>query len=159
MRSPARSTGAFSLVELIIVVAIIGALTAMAVPQYAEMQLRARQTEAVNITGSIKNAEIAYRVAFDQFIETKTNPDEPLTKSQRDWDPTIDGWSTLGYAPPGQVRCNYRVRLFGRQLWARVDGTCDLDDDNKTHFHRYYIKQFYDPSVGNYRTETGRGDW
>ena len=41
----ARSRAGFSLVELMIVVAIIGMLAAVGIPQYAKFQAKARQSE------------------------------------------------------------------------------------------------------------------
>lgn len=50
----------FSLVELMIVVAIIGLLAAVGVPQYQKFQARARQSEAKTALGALYSAEAAF---------------------------------------------------------------------------------------------------
>jgi prepilin-type N-terminal cleavage/methylation domain-containing protein len=50
----------FTLVELMVVVAIIGVLAAVAVPNYQIFQAKARQAEAKSGLGSIQSAEMAY---------------------------------------------------------------------------------------------------
>ena len=50
----------FSLVELMIVVAIIGLLAAIGVPQYAKFQARARQSEAKAALGAIYSASQSF---------------------------------------------------------------------------------------------------
>lgn len=50
----------FSLIELMIVVAIIGILSAIAVPNYMAFQRKARQSEARSTLGAIAQAETVY---------------------------------------------------------------------------------------------------
>lgn len=57
----------FSLVELMIVVAIIGLLAAIGVPQYSKFQARARQSEAKAALGALYSAEQAFFQEWNQY--------------------------------------------------------------------------------------------
>lgn len=50
----------FTLIELMIVVAIIGILAAIAIPAYQIYSIRAQISEGLNLVGSLKNAVAAF---------------------------------------------------------------------------------------------------
>jgi len=50
----------FTLIELMIVVAIIGILAAVAIPAYGDYTARAQVTEAMNLTGGLKTSISEY---------------------------------------------------------------------------------------------------
>ena len=52
----------FSLIELMIVVAIIGILVAIALPQYQNYQIRSKVTAALSVTEGVKRALEVYYV-------------------------------------------------------------------------------------------------
>ena len=62
-----NKTKGFTLVELMIVVAIIGILASVAVPNYQKYQSRARQSEAKSNLSALSTAENAYSVEAGQF--------------------------------------------------------------------------------------------
>ena len=62
-----KSQKGFSLVELMIVVAIIGILAAIGIPQYAKFQARARQSEAKGNLGSLYTAEQSFLGEWSAF--------------------------------------------------------------------------------------------
>lgn len=57
----------FSLIELMVVVAIIGILAAIGIPQYAKFQSRARQTEAKSALSALYAAEQSFQGEWNQY--------------------------------------------------------------------------------------------
>jgi type IV pilus assembly protein PilA len=76
----------FSLIELMVVVAIIGVLASFAIPQYQSFQSKARQKEGVTLLSSFFTAAQASLVELGAFP---------------------GNFVTMGYAPAGQV--HYRI--------------------------------------------------
>src|SRR5512145_667902 len=64
-----RSKKGFTLIELMIVVAIIGILAAIAIPNFLRFQARSRTTEARPNLGAIFTAEIAFFGESSRFGE------------------------------------------------------------------------------------------
>jgi prepilin-type N-terminal cleavage/methylation domain-containing protein len=130
----------FTLVELMIVVAIIGILATLSAGEFTDMQYRAKRSEAsLNVSG-ISTAQVALNAAMDTLVKGSSNPGTSLTKVARPFDPTMSGWSTLGWEPDGEVRCNYMTRTLSasHENLFRVSSNCDVDNDNSTYTVRWY---------------------
>jgi len=119
----------FTLVELMIVVAIIGILAAIAIPNFVSMQYRAKRAEVPSNVDGIKTAELAYEAAFDTFVAAAQHPGAG-SKTQVEWADGSD-FDTIGWSPDGKVRGNYSVTSVTNTNFQAV-GECDVDGDGES---------------------------
>ena len=76
----------FTLIELMIVVAILGILAAIAIPNFMRFQAKSKQSEAKTNLGAIGTTAEAFRSENDTYVAT---------------------WANLGWAPQGTTRYAY----------------------------------------------------
>ncbi|UJR80534.1 type IV pilin protein [Sandaracinus amylolyticus] len=106
----ARRAG-YSLVELLVVCAIVGILAAVAVPAFRSQMMRSRTTEAVEVLGAIRQAEESYYGVFSRYCGPLGW--NPATYAAADhtqpFNVAATGWDQLGVDPDGPVRFRYQV--------------------------------------------------
>jgi len=117
----------FTLVELMIVVAIIGILASIAIPNAVEYSYRAKRAEGPVNVDAIKTAEIGYEAAFDSYIPATAHPAGAHGKKPRDWDGGNTEYQQLGWRPDGMVRGTYTVTTTSSDFNITVE--MDVDGD------------------------------
>ena len=126
-----RGTGSakqhgFSLMELMSVVAIVGILSAVAIPTFSSYIYKARTSEATEFLGVIRLREESYRSEFGVYcptlpttaaqndytsLDTKSNlvPDPSTTRRDPKVFTSTAPWLQLGARPTAPVRFGYGV--------------------------------------------------
>jgi type IV pilus assembly protein PilA len=102
----------FTLIELMIVVAIIGILAAIAIPNFLNYQMKAKTSEAKTNLGGIKTSEVAFKAEWDAYCPaglTLANPSDV----KQPWTPALTdvGFDTIGFTPAGSVYYSYEVAV------------------------------------------------
>ncbi len=100
--------GGFTLIELMIVVAIIGILAAIAIPNFLRFQLKAKSSEGKTNLAAIRTAEESYFAEYGAYVSADSNPTGPPGAGKQ----TFTGnaaFNRLGWSPEGQVYFNYAV--------------------------------------------------
>jgi type IV pilus assembly protein PilA len=71
LRRTTRRRG-FSLIELLIVIAIILIIITMAVPQYNKVQMNAREIAAIRAVQTVRDMQVQYQSQYGRFAKTLT---------------------------------------------------------------------------------------
>lgn len=122
----ARNSG-FSLIELMLVVAIIGILAAIAIPNFAMFQLRSKMSEAKTNLAAIRTAQDGYFSEFGAFVAEPVGRGGNLSPQKQPW-PIGSAFDRLGWAPEGDVWFRYTVLSTVSAEWA-ASAVGNLDGD------------------------------
>jgi type IV pilus assembly protein PilA len=103
--------------ELMVTVAIIGILAAIAIPNFASYQARARRSEAYTHLSGLARAQKSYQAEHGSYLDTGTAlhvtlPDYTayggLGTTKMPWDATAAAFfGQIGWGPEGQVHYTY----------------------------------------------------
>jgi type IV pilus assembly protein PilA len=118
-----RRNEGFTLIELMIVVAIIGILAAIAIPNFLKFQLRSKAGEGKLNLAAIRTAEESYFAEAGTYWPWGSSPgagDATLSSQKQTWDAAVlcpnhppvagdPGFCFIGWAPEGDVYFNYGV--------------------------------------------------
>ena len=154
MQKHLRSKAGFTLIELMIVVAIIGILAAIAIPAFIGYMRRAKTSEAGSnlknlftlAAGYYENENWATRApirgsaaaatACTVGTAATTNSDPGQQKTQINWSSEALSFSALGFTIADPVYYQYRIEgtsscgnIAGRDLYS-FQAIGDLDGDN-----------------------------
>ena len=142
MKALIRSKKGFTLIELMIVVAILGILAAIAVPNFLRYQLRSKTSEARTNIGAIRLSMEAFRGDFDRFPTAVQDTPAAIpvgakaaftvtacpATCNRATPAACNTFECIGYRPTGLVYYSYDTEN-GNIFDFAIGAQSDLDGD------------------------------
>ncbi len=143
-----RARAGFTLIELMIVVAIIGILAAIAIPNFQLFQLRSRASEGKSNLAAIRVAQEGYRSEFRTFVPAPAPLPRALAALDGDkanWPAVAAGFDIVGFEPEGEVFYSYQVTTGpagcggggGPCTQFTAEAASDIDDDDTLNWWGY----------------------
>jgi prepilin-type N-terminal cleavage/methylation domain-containing protein len=131
----------FTLIEMMIVVAIVGILAAIAIPQYEAMLVRTKRAEIPMNVDGMRSVEAGYHAEWDVYTGCAILPTAMPGRVAQPFGATIStdlDWNLLGWTPDGRVYGQYMIEAsaeFGSLATFAANGFGDIDGDgNYSHY-------------------------
>jgi type IV pilus assembly protein PilA len=135
--TPARHRAGVTLLELMIVVAIMGILAAIAIPLFMTYQLRSKTAEVKGNLAAIQVAEQAYYSEAGVYVTAAPEPIAVPGPTAAFFDALGSDFAQLGFAPEGDVYFSYGVATSPDGTGYTADAGADLDADGIVQFWGY----------------------
>ena len=131
-----RSQKGFTLIELMIVVAIIGILAAIAIPNFLRFQLRARSSEGKTNVAALRTAEESYRAEFGSYVAAAAAPTAGVPGNTKAVFDSTTGFDSIGWSPEGRVYFQYEITSSDGGMYT-IDARADIDGDGSNQLWGY----------------------
>ena len=135
-----KSQKGFTLIELMIVVAIIGILAAITIPNFLRFQLRARSSEGKTNIAALRTAQESYQAEFGAYVSSLAVPAAVPGPNKVAFNAAVDtlgGFTATGWSPEGRVYFSYAMASNATGTNYTVDAIADIDNDGSDQLWGY----------------------
>ena len=153
------ATLGFTLIELMMTVAILAVLAAIAIPNFINYSLRAKSAEAFTLIGSIVTTQETFCAEFENYVEVEPHPAVVPGVRKVPWDVikcpatcsrqnpvTCNQFDCVGFQSPARVYFQYATRRIlaapGVPPEYAVGASSDLDADGIPGTFAYRSKNY-----------------
>ncbi len=133
MRLDSRN-GGFTLIEILVVIAIVGILASIAIPQYQRFQMRSKSVEAKSNLAAIRSAQSAHFSEFGVYVAAEPTPALIPGSLPVVFAPVTSGFAELGFQPSGRVLFSYAIATSADGSGYTAEAAGDLDEDAATQY-------------------------
>jgi prepilin-type N-terminal cleavage/methylation domain-containing protein len=134
-RRPSRA--GFTLLELMMVVAVVGVLAAVAIPLFTSYQLRSKTAEAKLNLGAIRVLEEGFYSEYQTYRSANAEPAAIPGAVAVDFDEITSDFGPLGFVPEGRVYFSYGVAVSDDGSGFTADAGADIDADGFVQYWGY----------------------
>ena len=129
-----KSNKGFTLIELMIVVAIIGILAAIAIPNFLRFQLKAKSSEGKVNIAAIRTAQESYLAEFGSYLVAVSSPAAAVTNpGPAKVEFELTGGDTTASTPSVgrlKVASSSRTKLHALDSAYTITAQADIDGDD-----------------------------
>ena len=128
---------AFTLLELMMVVAVIGLLAAIAIPLLTGYQLRSKTSEAKLNLGALRVLEEGFYSEYQVYRSANAEPAAIPGSVATFFDGANSDFEPIGFEPEGLVYFSYGVAISADGSGFTADAGADIDTDGFLQYWGY----------------------